>query len=157
SEHSRLLTRDQPKGELAMRTSISAPKPRRRKQLSVETLEARQLLATITVNTTADQTAKDSAISLREAIEVSNCTLAVSSLSTEEQAKVSGTVGSTNTIDFNIPKSDAGYNPATGVWTITLQQSQGELPTISNNAAIIDGYSQPGASKNTLAVGDNAK
>jgi hypothetical protein len=32
-----------------------------------------------------------------------------------------------------------------------------QLPTISANAAIINGYSQPGASKNTLAQGDNAK
>ena len=31
------------------------------------------------------------------------------------------------------------------------------VPAISTNAAIIDGYSQPGASKNTLAQGDNAK
>src|SRR6516162_9661293 len=115
-------------------------------------------MSTITVNTTADDTSPDTTLSLREAIEVSNGTLPVSSLSTQEQAQVSGPVGSTNTIDFNIPKTDPGYNPATGVWTITPQtQSQGELPTISNNAAIIDGYSQPGASKNTLAVGDNAK
>ena len=115
-------------------------------------------MSTITVNTTADDTSPDTTLSLREAIEVSNGTLPVSSLSTHEQAQVSGPVGSTNTIDFNIPKTDPGYNPATGVWTITPQtQSQGELPTISNNAAIIDGYSQPGASKNTLAVGDNAK
>ena len=36
-------------------------------------------------------------------------------------------------------------------------QPASELPTISTNAAIIDGYSQPGAAKNTLAQGDNAK
>ena len=114
-------------------------------------------MSTITVNTTADDTSPDTTLSLREAIEVSNGTLPVSSLSKQEQAQVSGPVGSTNTIDFNIPKTDPGYNPATGVWTITPLQSQSQLPTISNNAAIIDGYSQPGASKNTLAVGDNAK
>ena len=34
---------------------------------------------------------------------------------------------------------------------------QSALPTISTNAAIINGYSQTGASKNTLAQGDNAK
>ena len=70
---------------------------------------------------------------------------------------MSGAVGNTNTIDFNIPKSDPGYNPATGVWTIALQTTMGTLPAISTNAAIINGYSQPGASKNTLATGDNAK
>ncbi len=86
--------------------------------MQLEVLEDRQLLATITVNTTADETAADSTVSLREAIEVSNGTLAVSSLSTQQQAQVSGAVGNTNTIDFNIPKSDPGYNAATGVWTI---------------------------------------
>jgi hypothetical protein len=34
---------------------------------------------------------------------------------------------------------------------------QSTLPTISAKVAIIDGYSQPGANKNTLAQGDNAK
>ena len=67
---------------------------------------------------------------------------------------MSGAVGPTNTIDFNIPTTDPGYNAATGVWTIAVQSA---LPTISTNAAIINGYSQPGASKNTLAQGDNAK
>ena len=57
-------------------------------------------------------------------------------------------------MDFNIPTTDPGYNAATGVWTIAPQSA---LPTISTNAAIINGYSQPGASKNTLAQGDNAK
>ena len=93
-------------------------------------------------------------MSLRDAIEVSNGTLAVSSLSTQAQAQISGAVGSTNTIDFNIPTTDPGYNASTGVWTMAMQSA---LPAISTNAAIIDGYSQPGASKNTLALGDNAK
>jgi hypothetical protein len=72
----------------------------------------------------------------------------------QEQKLVFGTVGSTNTIDFKIPTSDPGYNSTTGVWTIAVNE---DLPEITKNAAIIDGYSQPGASKNTLAVGDNAK
>jgi hypothetical protein len=122
--------------------------------MQVEVLEDRQLLATITVNATADDSTADATLSLREAIEVSNGTLAVSSLSTQEQAQVSGTVGNTNTIDFNIPTTDPGYDPATGVWTIAPST---ELPAISTNAAIIDGYSQPGSSENTLAHGDNAK
>ena len=89
-----------------------------------------------------------------EAIEVSDGTLAVSSLSTQEQAQVSGAVGATNTIDSTSPRRTPGYNAATGVWTIAVNSA---LPTISTNAAIIDGYSQPGASENTLAQGDNAK
>jgi hypothetical protein len=125
--------------------------------MQIELLEDRQLLATLMVNTTADDTAADSTLSLREAIEVSNGTLAISSLSAKEQAQVSGSVGTTNTIDFNIPTSDPGYNATTGVWTIAPSVVNPALPTISNNAAIIDGYSQPGASRNTLAQGDNAK
>ncbi len=139
---------------MAMRSSNSALKLRRRRRLCLEVLEDRQLLATITVNTTADKTATASTLSLHEAIEVSDGTLSVSSLSTQQQAQVSGAVGNTNTIDFNIPTSDSGYNAATGVWTITPQTT---VPAIKTNAAIIDGYSQPGASKNTLAQGDNAK
>ena len=122
--------------------------------MRLEVLEDRQLLATITVNTAADPATPGTTLSLREAIEVSNGTLAVSSLSTQAQAQVSGAVGTSNTIGFNIPTTDAGYNPATGVWTIAVQSA---LPTISTNAAIINGYSQTGASKNTLAQGDNAK
>ncbi len=122
--------------------------------MRVEVLEDRQLLASITVNTTADDTSPDSTLSLREAIEVSDGILAVSSLSTQEQAQVSGAVGDSNTIGFNIPTTDPGYDATTGAWTITLQSA---LPTISTNAAIIDGYSQPGSSENTLAQADNAK
>jgi hypothetical protein len=126
----------------------------RRKPLKVELLEDRQLLATIAVNTTADDSTADSTLSLREAIEVSNGTLAVSSLSTQEQAQVSGAVGASNTINFNIPTTDPGYSAATGVWTIKLQSA---LPAISTDSAIINGYSQPGALENTLAQGDNAR
>ncbi len=122
--------------------------------MQLELLEGRQLLATITVNTTADSATPGTTLSLREAIEVSNGTLAVSSLTSQEQTLVSGAVGATNTIDFNIPTTDSGYDAATGVWTIAVQSA---LPAISTNAAIIDGYSQPGASQNTLAQADNAK
>ena len=64
-----------------MRRSISELKSRRRQRLCVDVLEDRQLLSTITVNTTADETTADSTMSLRQAIEVSNGTLPVSSLS----------------------------------------------------------------------------
>jgi len=50
-----------------------------------------------------------------------------------------------DTIDFNIPGA--------GVHTITPATA---LPNITD-AVIIDGYTQPGASANTLAVGDNAQ
>jgi hypothetical protein len=137
-----------------MRKLNYALKSRRRKRLSVEVLEGRQLMATITVNTTLDNSPADSTLSLRDAIEVSNGALAVSALSTQAQHQITGAVGATNTIDFSIPISDPGYNMSTGVWTMAMKSA---LPAISTNAAIIDGYSQPGASKNTLAQGDNAK
>jgi hypothetical protein len=50
-----------------------------------------------------------------------------------------------DTIDFNIPGA--------GVHTITPVTP---LPNVTD-AVIIDGYTQPGASANTLAVGDNAQ
>jgi CSLREA domain-containing protein len=135
----------------------NSPNLRHRKMarvVRIEPLEDRRLLASITVNTTADDATPDATLSLREAIEVSDGTLAISSLSTQEQAQVSGAVGASNTIGFNIPTTDSGYDATTGVWTIAVQSA---LPAISTNAAIINGYSQPGASANTLAQGDNAK
>src|SRR5215468_75891 len=47
-------------------------------------------------------------------------------------------------IEFNIPGA--------GVHTITLASA---LPTITG-PVVIDGYTQPGATPNTLSVGDNA-
>src|SRR5207244_312835 len=60
------------------------------------------------------------------------------------QAIINANAVSFSYIGFNIPGS--------GVQTIQLLSA---LPTITA-PVIIDGYSQPGASANTLAVGDNA-
>jgi uncharacterized repeat protein (TIGR01451 family) len=69
----------------------------------------------------------------------------------------------TSSIVFNIPTTDPGYNPATGTFLIQ-PLSQNPPGGLNNNAldsvyntTIIDGYTQPGASPNTLANGDNAK
>ena len=78
---------------------------RRRRKMRVEMLKDRQLMSTITVNTTADDTSPDTTLSLREAIEVSNGTLAISSLSTQAQAQVSRALSAPNTIDFDISGS----------------------------------------------------
>jgi CSLREA domain-containing protein len=93
--------------------------------------------ATLVVNTTND--ADDGFCladhcSLREAINAANL------------------VTDLNTINFQIPISDAGRNPTTGVFTITPAT---QLPTITRRVTI-NGYTQPGATTNTLAVGDNA-
>ena len=66
-------------------------------------------------------------------------------------------------IVFNIPTSDPNFNPATGVFLFQPISENGpgsmdfnSLPVIAETVTI-DGYSQPGASPNTLAVGNNAK
>lgn len=106
----------------------------------VEALEDRCLLAAvITVNSTADTNARDTALTFREAILVNNRTLAIATLSAAEQAQVAGTPASNDadTIQFNI----AG----TGVQTISPTSG---LPNITE-AVTINGYSQPGAAANT--------
>src|SRR6516165_6658492 len=71
--------------------------------LELERVEDRLLLAVITVNTTVDENSQsDSTLSLREAIEVSNGTLPINSLSSAEQSQVSGALSSPNTIAFNL-------------------------------------------------------
>ena len=104
------------------------------------------------MNTTASDTTPDDTLSLTEAIAVSNGTLPISSLSQAEKAQVQTGGTGVNTIDFNIPGS--------GVQTITpFHDSQFHnigLPAITN-PVVIDGYSQPGSSKNTAPNADNAK
>lgn len=120
----------------------------RPRRLFLEPLEDRALLAAvITVNSNVDSNSRDSVLSLREAILVNNRTLSVSSLSTAEKAQVSGTPGSsdTDTIAFNIT--------GTGVKTITPTSA---LPTITD-PVVIDGYTQPGAVKNSSATGWNGQ
>jgi hypothetical protein len=53
-----------------------------------------------------------------------------------------------DTIAFQIPTSDPGYNPATGAWAITLASG---LPVITN-AVTIDGTTQPGFHPTSVAI-----
>jgi CSLREA domain-containing protein len=92
------------------------------------------LLATLTVNTTADENSPDATLSLREAIEIANGTLAFSALSPQEQAQVSGSMATPDTIAFDIPGS--------GTQTIVLGSP---LPALAQ-AVTIDGTTQPGYS-----------
>jgi hypothetical protein len=110
---------------------------RRLRRPSIEALEERSLLATITVTGTGDTIAKDGVVTIREAITAAN-TNADPSGDTRP-----GDPGS-DTIAFNIP--------GTGVHTIHLTSA---LPTITD-PILIDGYSQPGSRANTLADGDDA-
>src|SRR5690349_3204564 len=124
----------------------------RSRSLFLERLEQRTLLAAvITVNSADDTDTRDTVLTLREALEVNNRTLAVSALTASEQGQVNGTPSSADadTIAFNIPGS--------GVHTITPTTALGQLPPIAEPVTI-DGYLQPGASKNTNGPGlaDNA-
>ena len=95
-------------------------------------MEDRTLLSTFIVNTVSDlDTAGGLPAgqeSLRQAIEDANA----------------DTSPGVDTIDFDIPGQ--------GVQTITLAS---DLPSVTR-PVIIDGYSQPGSSPNTLVAGDNA-
>ena len=111
------------------RRPTSAASPRRRRPRHRRQYEVSHLIV-VTTAVDEDNGSADPSLgtgtSLREAINLAN-----------------GAPGA-DTIDFHIPGA--------GVHTISLLSA---LPTITA-PAIIDGYTQPGASPNTLAVGDNA-
>ena len=97
--------------------------------LLLTALTSGALAATFTVTTTADSGVG----SLRQAVTDSNAS-----------------PGITDTIAFNITGAGCAGLPA--VCTIKPASA---LPTVAD-PVIIDGYTQPGSSQNTLAVGDNA-
>jgi predicted outer membrane repeat protein len=100
----------------------------------LEVLEGRLAPAVLTVNTAADETAADNALSLREAINAVNAQ-SEAGLSTAEQHQISGTLGSNDTIRFD---------PSLNGQTITLGGS--EL-LISSSVSITG----PGASSPTIS------
>ncbi len=107
-------------------------RPRKRRTTckpSMELLEARILLSTYVVTTTADngENSNPTAGSLRAAIVQANLA-------------ATGTAATPDVVDFNIPATDSGYQSATGSYTI---QPPTGLPLIFDTM-IIDGSSQPG-------------
>lgn len=52
-----------------------------------------------------------------------------------------------DSIQFNIPISDPGYNPSTGVFTIQVLNT--ELPGFQNSNIVVDGSSQAAFAGNT--------
>jgi hypothetical protein len=99
--------------------------------------------ATITVTTTTNEfVPSDGKVSLYEAIAAINTGNTLGD--PDIIAQNPGTFGTNDTILFNIPGA--------GLHTIAPNP---DVPTITKTV-IIDGYSQPGSSANTLAVGDNA-
>lgn len=98
--------------------------------------------ATLTVNSEGDVTADDGACTLREAIVASQSNLASGAMPGECAA--GDPLPTVDTIAFAIPGA--------GLHSILLTDL---LPAIAETV-VIDGYTQPGATANTLAVGDNA-
>ena len=96
--------------------------------------------ATIKVNSAGDRNARDEFLTLREAILLSNRTLAVSTLTEDEKALVNGAPSDAtrDRIEFNIPSG--------GIQTILV--GAGGLPLIAD-PVIIDGTTQPGFSSGT--------
>jgi hypothetical protein len=121
-------------------------------RLRLDALEERRLLSVLTVNTVDDNTSDASVLTLRDAITLVNdggdpTSLGQPTMPAGWAAQIDnsgGGFGSNDTIHFNIPGAE--------VHTI---QPGSVLPTVTR-PVVIDGYSQPGSSPNTLAVGDNA-
>ena len=110
----------------------------RRTCLGIEPLEVRAVPAVITVTSTDDSIAMDGLVTLREALTAAN----------------------TNAASGDAAAGDAGldtirFNIAGAPGTVHTIQPMSALPTITE-AVFIDGYSQLGASPNTLAIGNNA-
>ncbi len=136
------------------KTKSRRASPRRREfyRPQVEQLEDRQLLATLTVNTVLDTNARDTVLTLREAILVANNTLPIPVLTPQEQAQISGppTSPAPDTIAFDIPGTPGV------VRTINVGSGGlGALPEITD-PVIINGFSQPGSRPNSLSIGSDA-
>jgi hypothetical protein len=111
----------------SVRNNLTGYRPR------LETLEDRLAPATLTVNSTADNTTDTSVLTLREAIAIVNTSPDLSSLSTQIQNQISGTLhaGMSDTIVFDHTKVTA---------PITLGGTQLELSLPGSTAVItIDG------------------
>jgi hypothetical protein len=96
-------------------------------QASLERMEPRLLLSMITVNSTGDADGADGSdtLSLRQAIEISNGTLPVKSLTPAQQGLVTLTSSPANTIDFALSAANLSQtlsitgNPTGGTFTLT--------------------------------------
>ena len=89
------------------RASADCVRPRYRPVL--ELLEGRLSPAVLTVNSLANTTSAGSALTLPEAVKVVDGTLG-RSLTTAEQAQVTGILGSNDTIQFNLPAGSQTIN-----------------------------------------------
>ncbi len=133
--------------KLKGRNSQNRSRPRFKPCL--ELLENRLAPAVIMVTTAADDnTPNDGSVSLREAIQAINAGSAGADLDISNQNP--GVFGVNDTINFNISASGT-------VQTINVGGTgNGALPALTKPMTI-NGYTEMGASMNTLANGDNAK
>jgi len=125
---------------------------RRRSPLRLEQLEDRLAPAVILTVTTAadDNTPGDGSVSLREAIQAINAATPPTDPDIIAEIGATPTFGPVDTINFNISASGT-------VQTINVGGTgNGALPALLKPVTI-NGYSERGASMNTLANGDNAK
>lgn len=118
-----------------LRAAVAAALRAAGRRAAVERLEARLVMSTFVVSTGADSGAG----SLRQAILDANAHF--------------NDGGVADRIEFNIPTTNPAYQPSTATFRVAVGAS--DLPTITD-PAVVDGYTQPGAAANTLAVGDNA-
>ena len=133
-----------PRGRASTSKGRRPRKPASRTRLILELLEERMVLSPYIVTTTADSGLG----SLRDAITQINA-------DTGHVLYASPSNPSVDEIDFAITAASdtgGGFNATTGVATIAPLS---ELPWLTNSL-LIDGYTQAGASKNTLLQGDNA-
>src|SRR5262245_36712216 len=126
-------------------------RPPRRLPLHLEKLEDRLAPAVITVTSTNDAlnapSSEDGTVSLREAITSINNG---ADFNADVTANRTGTYGVNDTINFNISASGTVQTIAIG------STGNGALPTLTIPMTI-NGYTEPGATVNTLANSDNAK
>jgi predicted outer membrane repeat protein len=90
----------------------------RRYSLSFECLEQREVPAVLIVNSLLDSTAAGTALTLREAVLLVDGTLG-RSLTSGEQAQISGTLGNNDTIQFSLPSGPQTIPLSGGALDIT--------------------------------------
>lgn len=98
-----------------------------RRSLTLETLEDRFAPAVLTVNTNADNNARDQFLTFREAVLVNTGALAIGNLTVQEQAQINGVLGN-DTIGF----AQASFNSAAAS-VITLANP---LPNLNANITV---------------------
>lgn len=104
--------------------------------------------ATLTVNTTSTDEARNDVLSFTEAIRIANGELRPADTTVAEQAQISGTVGTNDRIAFAIP----GDGPHLILRPFGSPPSGGGFPAITAPGLTLDGYSQAGARPNSNPI-----